>query len=213
MSPGLVAAALLAVGAVVVGAIWRAQRDVEPTPVSTSASVAGPSAKASGGSAFPWARASGVDDAQQVAAQQLEAASAAAKEVGAQPLTGRVAQRPPFVSIVEWSMLQSVAERSPNPDQTLTRLVNNLRFMKQLDLWRSLAQSTDTAQRKSVAEYLLKDLPERVKNGDMDLAGAKQLQGELLVDVVANPEERARRAELEAQRLPAEPKEAASQPV
>lgn len=202
-------AASLAVAAVLV--VWRPWQRGPDASSAQSASAPAPGAvhaspASSQGGDFPWARAgSGADDPQALREQQGHAASAAVQDLQAPPLQGRLTQRPEFVSELEWRVLQSVAERSPDPDAQLTHLVNNLRFMKQLDTWRALPATGDTTQRKALAQALLDGLPDRVKATDFDMAGAKQLQTELIDSLVDNPAERANRAAIEASRLPAVP--------
>lgn len=133
--------------------------------------------------------------------------AAAAKEIERQPamkaITGPIKERPVFVSEIEWTMLKGVSQQSANPDAELTRLVNKLRFMKQLELWQSMEHSTDTAKRQVLAEQLLDDLPQRVANADLDKPEAQKLQASLLKDAVSDEQARLKRAEVEARRLSA----------
>ncbi|TAK81080.1 MAG: hypothetical protein EPO12_08200 [Aquabacterium sp.] len=140
--------------------------------------------------------------------QQRAAAEAARRQVGAAELTGPVKERPEFVSQLEWAVLQQASQRAPDPSKELTRLINNLRFMKHLDEWRALAGG-DAKQRQAVAAQLLATVPARVAAGEMSKADAQQLQAQLLADLVADPNERARRAEEEGRLLVEPPKPAA----
>lgn len=134
-------------------------------------------------------------------AQQTAAAEVVARTPGMKPITGPITERPEFVSEMEWSMLKGVAQQNPTPDVELTRLVNKLRFMKQLELWQSMEHSNDMAKRRVLAEQLLDDLPQRVANADLDKPEAQKLQASLLKDAVSNEQERKKRAEVEARRL------------
>lgn len=142
---------------------------------------------------------------QRVAGQQKVAAAAVLHSSGAKALTGVVAQRPDFVSPLEWEVLQGVARQNDDPGKELTRLVNNLRFSKQEEQWRALAAastaSTDAAVRHALAWQLLDDIPARVTDRALDEAGARHLQQELLADVMADPQVRTQRATREAARL------------
>lgn len=173
---------------------------------STQGSSPPPSAQAASAPVALEVASSAQPDVSPVAVQaMIEQQAVAAKEVERQPavppIKGQVKERPPFVSMMEWAMLKGVAQQHPNPDKELTRLVNFLRFTKQLELWQSMDASTDPAKRRAVAEPLLDDLPERVLQGDMDLAEARKTQGALLQDVVSDPQARSQRAEVERRRL------------
>lgn len=134
-------------------------------------------------------------------AQQAAAAKAIENQPGLKPITGPIKERPAFVSETEWAMLKGIADQNAQPAAELTRLVNKLRFMKQLELWQSLEQSTDTAKRQLLAEQLLADLPQRVANADLDKPEAQKLQASLLKDAVSDEGARKKRAEVEARRL------------
>lgn len=134
-------------------------------------------------------------------AQQAAAAQVVARAPAMKPITGPVTERPEFVSEMEWTMLKGVAQQNPAPDAELTRLVNKLRFMKQLELWQSMEHSNDMAKRQLLAEQLLDDLPQRVANADLDKPEAQKLQASLLKDAVSDEHARKKRAEVESRRL------------
>ncbi|MGH6645824.1 hypothetical protein [Aquabacterium sp.] len=134
-------------------------------------------------------------------AQQAAAAKEIERQPTMKPITGPIKDRPAFVSEVEWMMLKGVAQQNATPDAELTRLVNKLRFMKQLELWQSMEHSSDMAKRQLLAEQLLDDLPQRVANADLDKPEAQKLQASLLKDAVSDETSRKKRAEAEARRL------------
>jgi hypothetical protein len=134
-------------------------------------------------------------------AQQQAAAKEIERQPAMKPLVGPIKERPAFVSEMEWTMLKGVSQQNPTPDAELTRLVNKLRFMKQLELWQSMAHSNDLAKRQLLAEQLLDDLPQRVANADLDKPEAQKLQASLLKDAVSDEQVRKKRAEAEARRL------------
>lgn len=134
-------------------------------------------------------------------AQQVAAAQVVERAPAMKPITGPVTARPEFVSEMEWQMLKGVAQQNPTPDAELTRLVNKLRFMKQLELWQSMEHSNDMAKRQLLAEQLLDDLPQRVVNADLDKPEAQKLQASLLKDAVSDEQARKKRAEVESRRL------------
>lgn len=109
-------------------------------------------------------------DVELMKARQAEAAQAA---IEAEPVNGRVSQRPEFVSEVEWEVLQEVAGRHSEMDQQLTHLVNKLLFYKKREAW--LAPGMDPARRRVLAGDLLAMIPEQVDEKAVDPALADQL--------------------------------------
>lgn len=118
---------------------------------------------------------------------------------------GVITERPSYVSMFEWMMLKSTAERHAQPDQELTRLVNFLRFMRMRDVLDGTPDSRPDQQR-ALAAALLQELPLRVQLGEISRKEALGMQAQWLA--VIQPDE-ALRAELiqrEAARLgPAAP--------
>jgi hypothetical protein len=171
----------------------------QAAPMSTSAPE--PALSAASGAA-----------AQALLTQQAAAAKEVERQPDLKPLVGPIKERPSFVSPMEWTMLQSVSQQNANPGAELTRLVNNLRFMKQLELWQGLPPSASPTQRQALAAQLLEDLPQRLANGEMDFKDAQKTQAALLQDAVPDVKERKKRAAIEARRLvvPAKVETAAS---
>ncbi|MDP2227848.1 MAG: hypothetical protein Q8J78_10290 [Moraxellaceae bacterium] len=134
-----------------------------------------------------------------IAEGQRDAAEAAIRAVGT--IAGPVKQRPAFVSAIEWQILQGVAAQHAHPEVELTRLVNHLRFSKQLEQWQALAGQADAAVRPMLAAQLLADIPARVQADEMTPADAQQLQQALLAGLVSDPNERQRRIAEEARRV------------
>lgn len=118
------------------------------------------------------------------------------------PLTGKLTQRPDFVSPLEWQVLQGVSHQQANSDQELTRLVNNLRFNKQLSGWQSPLTSASATQRQQLAQQLLAEIPVHVALQELSIDDGKKLQQQLVLDVVSDPQQRRQRQEKEAKRLP-----------
>lgn len=135
--------------------------------------------------------------------RQQEAVKALEKQPGMTPIVGPVKERPEFISVMEWQMLKGVSQQAGDPDRELTRLVNFLRFNKQLELWEGMSQSPDKARRKELAEQLVAELPTRITQGEMDLTEAKRILGGLLNDAEPDAQARAKRAAAETARLAA----------
>lgn len=133
--------------------------------------------------------------------EQQDAARAAAAIAGQPPLRGPVTARPGFVSETEWQVLQAVARQKADHERELTRLVNSLRFNKQLELWRNAAALPQPAQRRVLGEQLLAELPEHVQQREMARPDAEKLQRELLAALEPDPAARQARITAEARRL------------
>lgn len=129
----------------------------------------------------------------------------AAKALADQPdlpaVTGPVSTRPPYVSQMEWLMLQGVAQQHEAPERELTRMVNFLRFTKQVEWLQVQPRQGDAARRQALAQRLLAELPERISQGDMDQREATRLLDVLLQDLEPDAQARAARVQTEAQRL------------
>jgi len=140
-----------------------------------------------------------------IAVQQERTVAAVAQMTHAQPITGRVDSRPDFISEVEWQTLKMIAQKSPTPDQELTRLVSNMRFNKQMEVWQSLAHSpdhrSDQNQRHALASQLLADIPSAVTNQALDQAEAQKAQMALLGDLEPDSRTRKQRIAQEAARI------------
>lgn len=133
--------------------------------------------------------------------RQQEAAKELEKQPGLKPIVGPIKERPSFVSALEWQMLKGVSQQAGDPDRELTRLVNFLRFNKQLELWEGMSQSPDKARRKELADQLIGELPVRINNGEMDLTEAKRILTGLLNDAEPDAQARGKRAAAETARL------------
>jgi hypothetical protein len=132
---------------------------------------------------------------QQDAAKELE------KSPAMKPIVGPVRERPAFVSELEWGMLKGVTQQAGDPDKEMNRLVNFLRFNKQLELLESMQNSPDKAGRKAIADQLLDELPTRITNSEMDMKEAQRIMNEVLPDAEQEPQARAKRATAETARL------------
>lgn len=133
--------------------------------------------------------------------QQETAAEAALSGAGEPPVQGPVTQRPDYVSEVEWDVLRGLAQQHADPERELARLVNSLRFNKQLETWRA-GHGATTPERRALAEALLAALPERVRQQEYSVTDAERLQRELIAALAPDTKARAQREELERQRLP-----------
>lgn len=188
----LVLAAIVAVLRLVAGP----SSDAGPVATAQAADAAGRADAEGSAGATP-----GVTPARSAAeleAGQRAAQAAAARATGADAPPAAPTVRPDYVSEMEWQVLQGVAARSADPARELQRLVDKLRFSKQLDAWRA---STDAAGRRLLAMRLLDALPAQVQRGDYARADAERLQQELLVVLEPEPSARAARVERERARL------------
>jgi hypothetical protein len=135
-------------------------------------------------------------------AQQNEAAKVLADQPDMKPIVGPVKERPPYVSRMEWAMLQGVAQQQTDPDKELTRMVNFLRFSKQMELWEAMPKTPENAAKRQVlAAQLVDDLPSRVATGELDLKDAQGKLTAFLADAVSDPNVRRQREDAEGKRL------------
>jgi len=133
--------------------------------------------------------------------QQHEAAAAALAVINDRELQAPLRQRPRFVSPIEWQILKGIAAEHDNSDAELVRMVNFLRFSKQLEWWQDNLGGADAEMHARIGQHLLDDIPERVLRQDMDPADAQQLQFVLLENLIVDPDQRRQRLEREAQRI------------
>ncbi|WP_294636306.1 hypothetical protein [uncultured Aquabacterium sp.] len=140
-------------------------------------------------------------------AVQLEAQQAAAvARLSSQPLRRSehhavVTSRPDYVSDVEWAMLKGVAGQHAHPEAELTRLVHVLHFHKQLERWEKLGPGDPLPLRRELAEWVLAEMPERVRRGDLGIAEAQARVRGLVRDAESGEAARTDRLTLEWGRL------------
>ena len=111
--------------------------------------------------------------AEEVRRQIAEAQLVIEREGVILPLSGPIDERPEFVSVFEWQLLQFAANNSSASSAKLTELVNLLRFNKLLEYWESLntqANPATQATQQALAAQLLNEFPERVEAGQVSQA-------------------------------------------
>ncbi len=128
----------------------------------------------------------------------LNSAKEAATSVGE---LNRIEGRPDFVSPAEWMMLQAVADQKADPQAELLRLVNLLRFNKQLE---ALDRTSDADERKVLIEAVLAQLPKRIQNQEMSVEKAQSIQLKLISQIYSDDRDIRDRAAEEARRIGAE---------
>ncbi|MDO8415308.1 MAG: hypothetical protein Q7S87_03755 [Agitococcus sp.] len=111
----------------------------------------------------------------------------------------QVSQQPTYITEIEWQVLQQIAQQKSPTEEALVHLVNNLRFVKQVELWHSLVKTNPEAQ--ALAELLLTDIPTRVQQQDLDQQQAQQLQQELISILTVDANARHQRITTEAKRI------------
>lgn len=138
-----------------------------------------------------------------IKAQQAQASAAMESQPAPEPVTAAPMNRPDYLSDMEWTMLQGVANQAKDPQAELARLVNAVRFNKQLEMWQDLPADADPAKRRTLARALLDDLPERVKAGNYGIADAKGMAEKMVADIDTDDTKRAARVKKEFKRLEA----------
>lgn len=145
-----------------------------------------------------------LDEVKRLQGQQAAATSVVARQPELKPVDRSMSERPEYVSPIEWAMLRGVAQQDADPPKMLARLVNSLRFTKQMELWEGLSTSPDQVeQRHRLAAQLLEDLPNRVAQGDLALEDARDKLDALIADAVEATAGRAQRWQKEWGRLQA----------
>lgn len=191
---------VMVAGAVAVAAVaglwWSRTHDSDSSGRVTAAQASAVVASSPNGfSDTPPQSAAQIEaDTKVIMASQQQAAQELEKDPALKPLVGPIKERPSFVSALEWQMLKGVAQQAGDPDKELTRLVNFLRFNKQLELWEGMASSPDKAKRHDLAEQLLGELPSRINNGEMDVKEAERIMSGLLNDAEPDALKRGRRS-------------------
>lgn len=178
-------------------------------PVTDSTATASPSVASTStvpSVTSPQTSAEALSVAEKVVAEAVEGQKEAAQVVARQPdelkpIVGKVKERPPYVSVMEWGMLKGVAEQHERPDHELNRLVNHLRFTKKLELYQGLSPSEAPARRMALAEQLILELPTRLRQGEMDLKEAHRMLAEMLQDAVPDAQARQQRGTAEQAKL------------
>jgi hypothetical protein len=201
------------VAAAVVAGVWWAQgQDDAGSAVSQAASAA--SAPDTTTSAFEalqqkqlqqqQAEPPSADAASQpLTAEQIREAQTALHEVNVasqqlesmamwKPLTPPLKDRPAFASMMEWQMLKGVAERQPDPQAELLRLANFLRYTKLLEKWQDFPASGDAGLRQALARQLADEIPDRVRNGEVDAQDARRQAPAMLRDAYPDSGARAK---------------------
>ena len=140
-------------------------------------------------------------DAQDIIKMQMAAENAAVAAVGLEPAVAPLTERPEYVSSPEWIILNGVASRHETPDLELVRLVNLLRFNKQME---ALNKATDDSVRIKLAEAILRQMPDRVSNKEMSIEKAQSIQLSLINTLYTDPEQVRERAAEEAERIGAQ---------
>jgi hypothetical protein len=139
-----------------------------------------------------------LDTVEQQQAAALQAALAWPNEPA---LTGPISRRPAFVSPVEWQVLNAVARQRPDSEQELTRMVNYLRFSKQLEAWQMPPETMTPDQHQQLGWQLLNAIPLRVIAQDLAPHHAQTLQMTLLETLVTDPSDRRQHLQEQAQRI------------
>lgn len=140
-------------------------------------------------------------DAQDIIKMQMVAETAAIAAVELEPVVAPLTERPEYVSSPEWIILNGVASRHETPDLGLVRLVNLLRFNKQME---ALNKATDDSVRIKLAEAILRQMPDRVSNKEMSIEKAQSIQLSLINTLYTDPEQVRERAAEEAERIGAQ---------
>ena len=121
--------------------------------------------------------------------RQIEAAQRVIEQQGViKPLSGPINDRPEFVSMFEWELMQFAVENQglSASSAEFTDLVNLLRFNKLLEYWENLSannQPATAATRQALAAQLLAEFPSWVEAGKLSPQDFEQLEPRLQADL------------------------------
>lgn len=140
-------------------------------------------------------------DPADIARQQEEAMQAALATDNKSAPAGPITQRPGYVSPLEWQILKSVAREHPDSEAELTRLVQYLRFSKQLESWQSPTQGMTEQQHEQLGWQLLTAIPHHVQQQNLSAHHAHEVQTLLLEHLIDDEAERRQYLRKEATRI------------
>lgn len=103
--------------------------------------------------------------------------------------------RPADFTPEDWAALKEAMSKTANPRSELERVVKYLRFQKGFEQWQSLQDSPDAGKRHQLAQRLLEQIPERVKQAEVTMGEAQMLEAALWADLEPNEELRKQKIE------------------
>lgn len=109
--------------------------------------------------------------------------------------------RPADFTPEDWAALKEAMSKTANPRAELERVVKYLRFQKGFEQWQSLQDAPDVATRHRLAERLVEQIPDRLRQGELTMGEALMLEAALWADLEPNEELRKQRLEQAQQEL------------
>jgi len=106
-------------------------------------------------------------------------------EDAAEPLTQPVLGdgRPADVSEQEWAALLAVMARQGQTKEDALRLVSYVRYQRGFEKWQTVDADKDARLRRRMAENLMNELPDRLKQGEFTLMEAAFMGAALIADL------------------------------
>lgn len=102
--------------------------------------------------------------------------------------------RPADFSSDEWSALKDAVSKKADGEKELKRITTYLRFQRGFEQWQNMMEG-DSRQRHELAQRLLEQLPDRLKNMEMTMGEGLLICSALWADL--EPDETARNQKLE----------------
>jgi hypothetical protein len=103
--------------------------------------------------------------------------------------------RPADFSAEDWSAMKEAMSKTANPRAEMDRVVKYLRFQKGFEQWQTLQDAPDVVTRHQLAQRLLEQVPERMRQGELTMGEAMLLASALWTDL--EPNEAVRKQKLE----------------
>jgi len=94
--------------------------------------------------------------------------------------------RPADFSAEDWAAMKEAMSKTANPRAELERVVKYLRFQKGFEQWQTLQDAPDVATRHQLAQRLLEQVPERMRQGELTMGEAMLLESALWADLEPN---------------------------
>lgn len=95
----------------------------------------------------------------------------------------------------EWAALREAMSKTANPKAETERVVKYLRFQRGFEQWQALQESANVAERHQLAQRLIEQVPDRMRQGELTMGEALMLESALLSDLEPNEDLRRRKLE------------------
>lgn len=103
--------------------------------------------------------------------------------------------RPSDVQSDDWAALNAALEKQSMPKAEAERIVSYLRFQHGFEAWQSLDETKDAKKRRTMAQALLAELPDRQAKGEFTVIEGTLMSTVLMADLELDETKREKRLE------------------